>query len=310
MTDTPSSPTDPADDDLLASLYLDGEATAAERATVDADPALLARVRAFEAMADDLADLPPPVGLAQVQISAALDLFDQQRAAATSAAATTLTSPQGGVASLDERRARKQSWGIPTWLTAAAALALVVGGLGFASTLGDGDEDVASVDTATESADETFASGASRNVEDSDPLAAADDDATEAAAADDDAMEEEAAMDESAEDETMADTQELTEQATADSGDAGDVGETALSPIPLDRLDASTAAEYLELLGDQPLQPIDASPCAGSPLVKGLFGVDSFISVVFEGETASLLVQAGVPATAVIVGPTCEIELE
>jgi len=86
--------------------------------------------------------------------------------------------------------------------------------------------------------------------------------------------------------------------------------EVPFAPIPLDDLDAATAAGYLELLDGQPLQPIDASPCAGSPLVEGLFGVDSFISVVFRGEIASLLVQEGAPSTAVIVGPTCEIELE
>ena len=45
MTDTPTPSTESEDDDLLASLYLDGEATAEERAEVEASPELMARVR-------------------------------------------------------------------------------------------------------------------------------------------------------------------------------------------------------------------------------------------------------------------------
>lgn len=316
MTDTPSSPTDPADDDLLASLYLDGEATAEERAKVEADPTLLARVRAFEAIAEDLADIAPPAGLAPLQISAALELFDEQQSAASSTSAAAPTPGHAGVTSLGQHRARKQSRGLPTWLSAAAALALVVGGLGFASTLGGDDDDFASVDTATDRAEETFASGASRTVEDNDAAAAPeaaeseamstqemDTEEMETEATDEDLMQDEA-MEESVDDEATADVQELAEPPSDEAAD------TSVGPTPLDGLDAETAAEYLELLSDQPLQPIEASPCAGSPLVEGLFGVDSFIPVVFDGETSSLLVQAGAPATAVIVGPTCEIELE
>ena len=310
MTDTPPPSTDPADDDLLASLYLDGEATVDERARVEANPDLLARVRAFEALADDLSSVAPPPDLARMQISAALDLFDQQRAPA----APQAVAPQG-VTSLSERRERKQSRRVPTWLSAAAALALVVGGIGFASTLGGGDDDASTTDAAMDSADDTSASGANRTFEESAATTMADTEAEAAElapAAAEDAMEE-----------SDGDAEELTEEAMADdageSDDAADApleddggadDETAPGPTPLDGLDASTAAEYLDLLSDQRLRPIDGSPCAGSPLVDGLFGVDSFIAVVFEGEISSLLVQAGVPSTAVIVGPTCEIELE
>lgn len=314
MTDTPSSPTDPADDDLLASLYLDGEATAEERARVESDPTLIARVQTFEAIASDLSNVAPPPDLARMQISAALDLFDQQQAPAASTAPLPAASPESpsGVTSLADRRERKQSKGMPSWLGIAAAGALVVGGLGFASTLGGSDSDDSSADVAMEASDEIAESGANRTFDDAAATTTAQDSASPEAAASE-AMEEEAfeemeadTMEDDAADEDEA--MEESDDAMEESGD--DAGETAVGPIPLDGLDATTAAEYLELLGDQPLQPIENAPCAGSPLVEGLFGVDSFLPVVFDGVISSLLVQEGVPSTAVIVGPTCEIELE
>lgn len=311
MTDTPPSPTDPADNDLLASLYLDGEATEDERAQVEADPALMARVRAFEALAADLSNVAPPPDLGRMQISAALDLFDQQREPTehTTPAQNTPPASTAGVTSLAERRERKQSKGIPSWLGVAAAAALVVGGLGFASTLGGGGDDASSTDVAMESAAEPSASAASR-VQDEAPATTAADSADSFAS--DDAMEESEEMD-AMEEETASDDAAAPEADSAadDAGEeASDVAETGPSPVPLDGLEAETAADYLALLSDQPLQSIANSPCAGSPLVEGLFGVDSFIPVVFDGVISSLLVQDGVPSTAVIVGPTCEIELE
>ena len=311
MTDTPSSPTDPADADLLASLYLDGEATADERARVEADPELLARVRAFETVAEDLSSVTPPTDLGRAQIAAALDLFDQQQATPPLAAVAEPEIP-AAVTSLADRRKARQSRGFPTWLGVAAAGALVVGGLGFASTLG-GDTDTSTSDVAMDSADDASASGANRLVEEDDaaesmmaetaPTTAADaGDDGDAMEESSDAMEDEEAM----EDEAMED--DAMEESAAD--DAADGELVDLSPIPLDGLDANTAAGYLELLSDQPLQPISGSPCADSPLVEGLFGVDSYLPVVLDGQISSLVVQAGSPATARIVGPTCEIELE
>jgi len=299
MTDTPSSPTDPVDDDLLASLYLDGEATADERAQVEADPQLLARVRSFEAMAADLASVTPPPELARLQISAALDLFDEQQAPST--ASTGTPGPTSGVTSLSERRDQKQSRGLPTWLSAAAALVLVVGGLGFVSTLGGGDDDSAASDVAMDDETDASESGASRVIEDTETSMAAAEIASDGAA---EAMEDEVMDDEAMDDET-ADADAMEESSSDDGDEAG----APPSPIPLDELEAASAEEYLSLLIDQRLRPIEDSPCAGSPLVDGLFGVDSFIEVVYRGELSSLLVQEGVPSTAVIVGPTCEIAL-
>lgn len=311
MTDTPSSPTDPADDDLLASLYLDGEATAEERARVESDPSLMARVEAFKAIAADLSEVTPPPDLARLQISAALDLFDQQQrpTALSSAAQTTASEAPSSVTSLADRRERKQSKGIPSWLGVAAAAALVVGGIGFASTLG-GDSDDSSADVAMEASDEVAESGANRTVDDD----AMEEESDSAEAASTEMMQDEPAAEEMevedfAADDTSSDVagNDATDDAMEEESD--DEATTA-APIPLDQFEATTAAEYFELLGDQPLQPIENAPCAGSPLVEGLFGVDSFIPVVLDGVVSSLLVQEGVPATSVIVGPTCEIVLE
>lgn len=320
MTDLPSSPTDPEDDDLLASLYLDGEASSADRARVEADPRLMARVRSFEAIAIDLSSVTPPPELRSTQIAAALDLFDQQPASSVMGDSAHVAPESGAsspkVSSLTERRERKQARGIPTWLGAAAAAALVVGGLGFAATLGGGDDD--SSDAAMDAASDPAASSTNRDNGQSLSTEAASSEPT--IAADSDAMEEEtaeAATDQSADDagEEADDAMEddaMEDDAPAADGDFDDseLADTGPRPIPLDGLQATTAAEYLDLLGDQPLQPIAGSPCAESPLVKGLFGVDSFLPVVFDGVVASLLVQEGVPSTAVIVGPTCAIELE
>ena len=137
--------------------------------------------------------------------------------------------------------------------------------------------------------------------------AAADTEVAEDQSMADDAMEEEAMEEDASEESGEELTDEATESPVADDDSSADA---TLSPIPLDNLEATTATEYYELLSDQPFQPIADSPCAGSPLIKGLFGVDSFLSVVFNGDLASLLVQDGVSSTAVIVGSTCEIELE
>ncbi|MEY2449352.1 MAG: hypothetical protein QOH79_2828 [Acidimicrobiaceae bacterium] len=62
-----------ADRDELASAYLDDDATAEERARVEADPALLARVEEFRAVRDELAaPVIPPTAQRDAAIAAAL----------------------------------------------------------------------------------------------------------------------------------------------------------------------------------------------------------------------------------------------
>lgn len=314
MTETPSSPTDPTDDDLLASLYLDGEATPAERAKVEADPELMRLVEAFASTAESMGAVAPPAELSRVQIAAALDLFDEQHAEKRAGAATS--APAAEVRSLADRREQKTQRALPTWLGAAAAAVLVIGGLGFAaSTLGGGDDsDTAALDAMANPARSSSNAESAQLAEES---AESTDDAMEDDAMEDaDAMETEA-MDEVAEEEAEeaaadSDDEAMQDDAMEDDSadDAGDETTAAPSPIPIDDLDATSASEYFELLSEEAFLPIAASPCADSPLVQGLFGVDQFLAVVFDGAPSSLLVQQGSPATAVIVGPTCEIVLE
>lgn len=328
MTDTPTSPTDPSDDDLLASLYLDGEATAEERALVEGRPELMARVREFEQVAAELSDVSPPPDLARVQISAALDLFDQQQATTSGsldrvqpAAAST---GEATVSSLASRRERKAARGIPTWLSAAAALALVVGGIGFvASRSGDSTDEATGAMDAAETISSSGADRATEATEESADGAAesmmqaevAEDEAME-----DDAMEEDAMASDAMEDEAMEDSD--TEDRDAEADDAGDSEATEAeeagdasppaepSPVPLADFDATVAADYLPFIDPALQLPISESPCAGSPLLDDLVEFDFFIPVVFEEQLASLLVQSADPTAAIIVGETCEIELE
>jgi hypothetical protein len=291
----PSSPrSEPAgnDADLLASLYVDDEATAEERAQVEADPELLALVESIRTTAMATAHVVPPDGLRAIQIGAALDLFDEQHR-------TVAPAP---VSSLSERRTRRaRHAGLPSWLGAAAVAALIVGGLGFVvtSSRGGNDDEAASLDTAP---------AASSTNRDADASAVAETESAE--------MATEAGTEEEATEEAM---EEVAGDAAADDGAAESPTTTVeqnpatfyaeRGPINLADYEGATALDYAEqLTGAFPVQPIAESPCADSPLVDGLFGVDSFYPVIYKGRLASLIVQDGALGTALIVGPTCEVE--
>ncbi len=312
MTELPPLPPlpEPQGDDaeLLASLYLDGEATAEERAAVEADPLIMASVELFRSMALGMASVTPPPGLELNQISAALRAFDTDVAGA---AETVGRTPSTTVTSLEDRRRR--TVGVPSWLGAAAVAALVVGGIGFAATRSGSD------DAATDTAAPSLSASANN------------------AAAEDEAMSDDAALStEMVEEETADDTADGGSDVQADEDDPADSADSAEpsaeesgqapadreaeaaaaaafyeenGPFALSDLEADTAAGFLEQLTGAPLLPIGESPCAASPVVTDLPEVDSFIPVVFEDVPSSLIVQAGVPGTALIIGPTCEIEL-
>lgn len=316
---TPESAGDDAD--LLASLYLDGEATEEERARVDADPALLALVESFRTTARDVGRATPPPGLSADHINAALDLFDLQHRATTTGAAPAAaaavraveTSTPPTVSSLSEHRARRSR--LPSWLGAAAVATLIVGGLGFAATLSRGDDEANEAATAETSAS---ASSADRGAD----TAAMAEDTDSSGDAEMAAVE----ADESAQQEgtEVAEAEEAMEEVAEDAAMDSESGESAKAPgaqdpatfyaergpINLADFEADTARDYLEQLRQTfPLQPIADSPCVGSPLVQELFGADSFYPVVFASRPAWLIFLDGDPSTALLVGPTCEIEL-
>ena len=140
---TPDDPRGPVPDadplDEIAAAIVDGEATDEERARVASDPVLAARVAAFEAVARLVATPVPP-------------LPDDRREAAIAAALAA--PPAAGTNVVPMRRA--PVWQ-RAWLPAAAAVAVVVGGLGLlVATLGSAGNDT-DQDTAAEAPTEATA---------------------------------------------------------------------------------------------------------------------------------------------------------
>ena len=127
---------DPLDE--LASALVDGEATDAER-TRAGDPAVSERVAAFERVA----------GIVATPVPAPSDAHREAAIAAAVAAIADAAAPVGRVVPMRRRT------GAPRWLPAAAAVAVVVAGLGLlVAALGsvDGDGDEAATDSASEEA--------------------------------------------------------------------------------------------------------------------------------------------------------------
>ncbi len=128
---------DPAARDELVAAYLDNEATLAERAQVEADPELVARVDIMRQMAELVAEpvVPPPAHVRDRHIAEAL---------AVSATATNVTS-------LGARRRWSPDY---TRVLSAAAVILVVLFAGSLLLLNNSDDDdsVASSPVAADSA--------------------------------------------------------------------------------------------------------------------------------------------------------------
>ncbi len=152
-------------DDLitLASAYLDGQTTAAERAQVEADTELLAEVERLRRVRAVVGDIESPaISMRERHLAGALDAWDRLPASekmsdATPAGARVHSAGAAGGASitaptsLRERRAKRNL--ISTrWLTAAAAV-VVIAGAGFVvrDALDSGGNN--EIDTAGDSAD-------------------------------------------------------------------------------------------------------------------------------------------------------------
>ena len=116
-------------DDELASAWLDGELTEAERSQVELDPAVRRARDELGRVRDELGEpVVAPGDVRDRQIAMAV-------AEAASAQSNTTEGPQ--VVSLSSRRAvAGSSW----WLSRAAAAALVVGGLGAGLVVLAGDD--------------------------------------------------------------------------------------------------------------------------------------------------------------------------
>ncbi len=180
--------------DLLASAYLDGEATSEEVDMVERDPEAMARVEALRSISEQVAApvTGPSAEVKEQHLAAALSAFTMEEAPgaessdAAPAPVIDMTQragrPRSSTRSTTRETAASQGRTMPRWLPAAAALLLFGGAGAIIASQGIGG----------------------------------DDDATETASFDTDAS------DESAEE---ADFDESTETQAAESGMADDAGE-------------------------------------------------------------------------------------
>jgi hypothetical protein len=144
----------PRPDDEIVSAVLDGEATADERALVEADPEAQARLAELRAARDQVAaPVAVPPAVREQAVAAALDLFDQLAPEAPptsrppgpdwvpgvardgSGAAPTSSDPAAPAApssgdELAARRAARSGGRSGRWLVAAAAVVVLVLGVG------------------------------------------------------------------------------------------------------------------------------------------------------------------------------------
>lgn len=146
-----------ADNELLASAYVDGELTDGERRSVEADPAVMAEVAQLRALRAELANVETPSGTArETAIATALGAFREQYAVVpppvteTRSAAAPTDTP---VLTFWRRPAAVR------WLGAAAAI-VAIGVLGVVvATSGSVDDDAnLATDVAVEEASDDVAS--------------------------------------------------------------------------------------------------------------------------------------------------------
>lgn len=166
MTDFDPSAADQADE--LVSAYLDNEVTEAERARVEANPDLMARVTTFRAARDAVAQpvTQPDPAVRAAQIAAAVasastsatvtpltPVPEPARGTTTSQAAAT--NQAGEVTSLADARERRRGFNpaVAAALGAAAVILLFVVGLSVLNLGGGDDETSTAGDTTAASAD-------------------------------------------------------------------------------------------------------------------------------------------------------------
>jgi hypothetical protein len=172
MSDTDATADDgsgpPADDDVVVSAYLDGEATPDERARVEADPALLSRVDELQRLAARVAVVAPAADRTrEAHLARAREVF----AAGADRGPTDAVTPVVDLAAARHRR-RTALLGV------AAAILVILLGVGVITQLGDDEPEVEVVGSAIDDGDEPSASN---------PPSAADQDTDEGAALEEDA---------------------------------------------------------------------------------------------------------------------------
>ncbi len=255
---------DPSSDELV-SAYIDGEATAAEVALVEADPTLLARVAHYRAIAEVVAS-PPPAPSAEAR----------EAAIAAALGASTTSKKVTSLAPIQQRRSRFANQKAMVLSAAAVLLVLFLGVAVVSNLSGNDSQDTASAGDATSDAAETDSEDTGRLTTESADMA--DDDggsiagssaAAESgldAAGEDEAMEEEA-MEEEAEEEAMEEEPDalfaddaVTEEAASDTPADEPTASTIRSFGSLEELLATVSAEQDNRQQQAPETPAVTSP--------------------------------------------------
>lgn len=322
--------------DLIASAYVDGEATPEEVALVEREPALAARVEEFRALDAEIAGAPPvPENLKEQQISAALAAFDATPKTTGQAPATVSVGAPENVIDLTDRssgRGGSDSTPLtdrtaptsiesrsmfPSWLAAAAAVVVIGGGVVFSLNRlsgGGDDAETATADVASDAPDagEGEVSAEARAMEESTEEAEDTDQAAgtenfmDADDEEDDAMEEEEeAMEDEAAD-AAASSGPADEGGDAESTEGGffpDEPIMTFSSVP----DPDTA---MEALSDLPEFRSDVfrSNCGESLGLPDDSTVGSFAPIEIAGEPAELFLIVGSDGaeSPLIVDAGCE----
>jgi hypothetical protein len=302
--------------DLLASAYLDGEATPQEVALVEGDPELLARVAELRSISGGVgaATAAPPPELFKQHMAAALAEYDAVIGADTSAAAAAAGVAADNTIDFNQRkrvrvsRRDRLAQQAPQWLAAAAGLVLVGGGAFWAATnLGSDDADeTASIefDTSDDAADSSTDDGGDFESE-----ADFDDAGTDAAPSSNESMAaaEAAPLDEGiAEDAAMDDSEEEVEgQSAATEGDG--VADRAFQ-APFVFLDeVPDPATILDELNQPPLD-VGTSVCVDLLELDEGSEVVGYVPIDIAGAPAEVfeITDATGERQAVIVDQTCQ----
>ncbi len=260
---------DPSSDELV-SAYIDGEATAAEVALVEADPTLLARVAHYRAIAEVVAS-PPPAPSAEAR----------EAAIAAALGASTTSKKVTSLAPIQQRRSRFANQKAMVLSAAAVLLVLFLGVAVVSNLSGNDSQDTASAGDATSDAAETDSEDTGRLTTESADMADDDDRsiagssaAAESgldAAGEDEAMEDEAmeeeAMEEEAEEEAMEEEPDalfaddaVTEEAASDTPADEPTASTIRSFGSLEELLATVSAEQDNRQQQAPETPAVTSP--------------------------------------------------
>ncbi|MDH4364757.1 MAG: hypothetical protein OEY70_11830 [Acidimicrobiia bacterium] len=288
----------------LASAYFDGQVSPEEAARVERDPQLMAEVDALAAVVERLQTEEAAVdrGTRQRHLSAALAAFDQ--AVPTNVIPLNASArrhpdgmARGASAPADYRQARAQRphprrrQGLPGWLSAAAVLLVVGGGIGWFMSRQDRSDETAAVSMASDEAAGDAASDAALSQATDGgggPLTTvAEGDAAKASvenAADGSAEAQQATP---ALDATTADTTAAAPSTTTSRAVASPVP-SSTGPVPPGGLSFATAPTGAEVEArldstGQSLQPAGLSVCGGTVTAPAGTALSGYVPLTVGG---------------------------